>query len=378
MGKEGLGDVGSPLIKYAQNRDPDWRTNKLRQDLLSMWREELHADTCIFIVPRQHNALNGDQDDQRGLSATYAFKAHAFILASRSPFFDVALSRQKTSSRTLTLPWTHASVSSFETILEYIYTGTLPATFFRTADLSSAFAIWRGAVFLRIKTLPKLMLCHITTMLHGLCFSYLDKDAYSNMTGGSWSRMISIGGCQCATCRCWLPRVFEFSMASEIQNSQLERGALRGLIALFGLGWCTPQFAKLISSPKLKNYIMLTLQYNVLTSRNALPLLFAAEEALNKIDGSVHPTSAWMEPIREMILTIRQAIDTMLCEQTDKWLDSDEWHLIVMEDALDVGLGTRSTTNPRKLAIIATAILRGVGPYGILSAMVYRVRTISF
>ncbi|TEB20540.1 hypothetical protein FA13DRAFT_1820091, partial [Coprinellus micaceus] len=253
------------------------RVDKLRKDLVFMWRSRLYSDVRI--------ALTGNFSTTSHDNTTAIFSSHRFILVSRCPYFYDALlnwpSKPPPSSNgeppTLNLPSPPFTPASLHFTLGYIYTGTLVFSH-RSYDLQTAFSILLAATYLSLPSLP------------------LRSASPHRPRNGRWGTT----GCRCRQCARRAPRVLEFSLQNDVQNQPLERGARRALVGMFGEGWCTQEFASL--PPKMRDGILRGVAKRT-TPTNAFPLLFAAEHALVKLGPSIEP---WADTIREMLVSARK------------------------------------------------------------------------
>jgi hypothetical protein len=298
------------------------RIDKLRKDLVFMWRSRLYSDVRIGIE-------GSSSTHHEGLAAV--FSTHRFILVSRSDYFHnalVAWKSQKPEIRdedqdddrageppTLMLPCPPFTPPSLHFVLGFIYTGTLIFSN-RTYDLDTAFHIMRSATYVSLNSLYDEVQARIVQeMMHGLFHAYVDFTEYERITGGKWG----VSGCRCRQCARRMPRVIEFALLDDVKNELLQRGARRGLVGMFGEGWCNAEFAKLdkkIRDAALKGVAKRT------TPLNAFSLLFAAEFALTKLDAIIDP---WADTSRDMIMDARRHIDHILCSQADECFSQSEW-----------------------------------------------------
>ncbi|KAI0002559.1 hypothetical protein BJV74DRAFT_882177 [Russula compacta] len=298
------------------------RIDKLRKDLVFMWRSRLYSDVRIGIE-------GSSSTHHEGLAAV--FSTHRFILVSRSDYFHNALitwNTQKPEIRdedqdddrsaeppTLMLPSPPFTPPSLHFVLGFIYTGTLIFSN-RTYDLDTAFHIMRSATYVSLTSLYDEVQARIVQeMMHGLFHAYVDFDEYERITGRKWG----VSGCRCRQCARRIPRVIEFALLDDVKNELLQRGARRGLVGMFGEGWCNAEFAKLdkkIRDTALKGVAKRT------TPLNVFPLLFAAEFALAKLNTIIDP---WADISRDMILDARRHIDHVLCSQADECFSQSEW-----------------------------------------------------
>lgn len=365
-------DIQTPYLDFGQVQKSDWRTERLREDLLFMWRTKLYSDVRIEIPKSRQK-----QADVAVLSA------HRFILHSRSLYFARILSRASSDGGiidptpdhplTITFDSQPLTALSFDFILEFIYTGTLKIKNNELTNLNTALSIWKGSQYLELPSLKKLICCHIThNMFHGLCYGILNEKEYRAIVGDSWSSMVKLGGCQCQQCRVWAPRLFEFALDPEIRSDELERGSLRLLVKLFGLGWCTIQFSSLPKS--LLDYILIVIR-TIIIPKNVLCLLFAAEEALDEVKKTDRP---WVVPIKSAVMTIRNLVDDMLCEEIEECLNCDDWERFREDDAFGLMSNAKGIENTRKLCIIRDSIFRSVEGSQQNAAKVYKVRHTNF
>lgn len=300
------------------------RIDKLRKDLVFMWRSRLYSDVRI--------SLTGNFSSSNHESTTAIFSSHRFILVSRSSYFHTALIAWPSSTKnnpnneplTLTLPSPPFTPASLHFTLGFIYTGTLIFSH-RSYDLTTGFQIMRAATYLSLPTLyDEIQARIVQEMLHGLFHAFLEFPEYERLTAGSWGT----GGCRCRQCARRVPRVLEFALADDVKNTLLERGARRAMVGMFGEGWCTSEFAGLparVRDSLLKGVGKRT------TPANAFALLFAAEHALGKLASVI---DAWSVEVREMILSGRKGIDDVICNKSEACFGSREWNEIMERDGV--------------------------------------------
>ncbi|KAJ7022332.1 hypothetical protein C8F04DRAFT_1402456 [Mycena alexandri] len=332
----------------SATEDPEeLRIDKLRKDLVFMWRSRLYSDVRIAL------AINGplpagDDDDAHDRQMP-VFSSHRFILASRSPYFHTALvswpapqkplslssSLNGSNPLTLSLPSPPFTPASLHFTLGFLYTGTLIFSH-RTYDLSTALALLLSATYLSLPTLHAEVQARIVSeMAHGLFHAALPFAAYDALTKGAWRA----GGCTCRKCAARVPRILEFALRPDVQDVVLERGARRALVGLFGVGWCTPEFAALpakLHASALKGLLKRT------TPPNALPILWAAEAARARLAPLV---DAWADIVRPLIDAGRAQVDALMGNQTAEVLSADapdgEWGAIMRTDGVRFEDGER-------------------------------------
>ena len=294
------------------------RIDQLRKDLVFMWRSRLYSDVRIALTG---NITPSHED------ATAVFSSHRFILVARSPYFYsqlITFSSKQPSDQpfTLNLPSPPFTPASLHFTLGFLYTGTLNFSN-RTFDLDTAFHIVRSALYISSISLHDEIQARIVQeMMHGLFHAFLEFNEYERITGGKWGT----GGCRCRQCARRAPRVLEFSLAEDVKNQFLERGARRALVGLFGEGWCTPEFASLPQKTKdglLKGLAKRTVPINV------FPLLFAAQAAMTRLTNTLDD---WADAVREMVLSARKVIDETLCSNAEKCFEQEEWNALMESD----------------------------------------------
>ncbi|EKM57939.1 uncharacterized protein PHACADRAFT_251852 [Phanerochaete carnosa HHB-10118-sp] len=329
---KGLGEAFEFLFDSGESQEEgdgeDARTDKLRKDLVFMWRSRLYSDVRI--------ALTGNFSSSNHENATAIFSSHRFILVSRSPYFRTQLLQwgvKQTAGEplTLTLPSPPFTPASLHFTLGYIYTGTLVFSH-RTFDLDTAFHIMRSATYLGLDALyDEIQARIVQEMMHGLFHAFLEFSEYESITGGKWGA----GGCKCRQCARRAPRVLEFSLFDDVKNPHLERGARRALVGLFGEGWCNAEFARLTQKTRdglLKGLVKRT------TPLNVFPLLYAAQVGVKKLEGTTEP---WAEISRDMLFAARKMIDEVLCTQAAECFEQDEWLEIMEADGAHFEDGER-------------------------------------
>ncbi|KAJ6557753.1 hypothetical protein B0H19DRAFT_1148514 [Mycena capillaripes] len=258
------------------------RIDKLRKDLVFMWRSRLYSDVRIALTSNAPPAPSDDDDDAHDRQMP-VFSSHRFILASRSPYFHTALVSWPSPSKPLS-----SSISSVQARV-------------------------------------------VSEMAHGLFHAALPFTAYEALTQGAWRA----GGCTCRKCAARVPRILEFALRPDVQDAVLERGARRALVGLFGTGWCTPEFAAL--PPKLHSSALKGLAKRT-TPANALAILWAAEGARARLAPLV---DAWADTVRPLIDAGRGQVDAVLGAQTAEVLAEADWNAIMRVDGVRFEDGER-------------------------------------
>ncbi|KAJ7488278.1 hypothetical protein FB451DRAFT_734372 [Mycena latifolia] len=169
-----------------------------------------------------------------------------------------------------------------------------------TSDLSVGLALLLSARFLAHPTLyDEVQARVITEMAHGLFCAVLPTVEYNALTHGVWRT----NGCTCRQCAAHVPRILEFALRPDVQDSILERGARRALVGLFGTGWCTPEFAAL--SPELHVAALKGLA-EYITPGNARAILWAAEAARQELAPLV---VEWVGTVRLLVNVVRVQVE---------------------------------------------------------------------
>ncbi|KAF6748133.1 hypothetical protein DFP72DRAFT_581783 [Ephemerocybe angulata] len=322
------------------------RIDKLRKDLVFMWRSRLYSDVRI--------ALTGNFSSSNHENTTAIFSSHRFILVSRCPYFHSLLltwpqPKGNNEPPTLTLPSPPFTPASLHFTLGYVYTGTLVFSH-RSYDLSTAFALLRSAMYLGLTSLHDEVQARIAQeMLHGLFHAFLPFAEYEKITQSKWGT----GGCRCRQCARRAPRVLEFSLEPDVRNAHFERGARRAMVGMFGEGWCTQEFASL--NPKLRESLLRGLGKRVIPS-NAFSLLFAAEHAIVKLGPVIEP---WGDTVRDAILAGRKMVDECIAKESHACFETGDWMEIMESEAMDDGASQRFGDKD-KVEWAMASILRGV------------------
>ncbi|PPR04884.1 hypothetical protein CVT24_007143, partial [Panaeolus cyanescens] len=349
---KGFGEAFEFLFDASEAREHDpssdaesLRIDKLRKDLVFMWRSRLFSDVRIALTDHSSSSPNHE-------ATTAIFSSHRFILVSRSPYFYDALVSWPMKPQPpgaakevpiITLPSPPFTPASLHFTLGFLYTGTLVFSH-RTYDLSTAFGIMRAALFLSLPTLHDEIQARIVQeMLHGLFHAFITFNEYERLTGGKWGT----GGCRCRQCARRAPRVLEFALEEDVKNPHLERGARRALVGHFGEGWATQEFASL--AQKHRESVLKGLGKRT-TPTNVFPILFAAEHALSKLASVI---DSWGDISREMIFSARKVVDEVLTRESEKCFESEEWMEIMSGDGVRFEDGER-------VEWAMAAVLRGV------------------
>ncbi|KAG8945011.1 hypothetical protein FRC04_001266 [Tulasnella sp. 424] len=355
---KGLSDAFEFLFDSVDKRaddDEGARVDKLRNDLIYMWRSRLYSDIRVVL---EGNFPSGRESYSPNDVSMAAFSSHRFILVSRSQYFRDRLQSSSfalpsSDENEIKLPSPPFTPASVHFTLGFIYTGTLSFSH-RTFDLTTAFHIYRAALYLQLDSLQREIQARIVEeMSHGLFHAFLPFDQYEKITAGRWG----VGGCKCKQCQRRAPRVLEFAMAPDVNDPILTRGAQRALSGMFGEGWCQADFASL--APKTRSNLVkgVSLRTNAM---NVIPLLFAAQAALTKLENN---SEAWAEEVREMVHTVRKRIDDTMCTNAEEVFEQEEWLSILERD------GAQFSDN-EKVGWIMDSLIRGLNDKN--AGMVYQ------
>lgn len=326
---KGFGDAFEFLFETTESMIEEntehKRIEKLKKDLIFMWRSRLYSDVRLSITGLFHSATIPDGEEQSA-----EFSSHRFILVSRSPYFHSQLlggfappAPEPGAPVVLNLPSPPFTPASLHFVLGYIYAGTV-AFSNRTFDLDTALHILRSGMYLSLTSLCNEMQARIVQeMMHGLFHAFLDFEEYEQVTSGRWG----VGGCKCKSCARRAPRILEFATADDVKNKYLERGARRAIVGHFGDGWCTSEFATL---PQKTRESFIKGVSKRATPMNILPLLVAGQQALMKLDKM--PRELWSHVSRESILSGLKQISDSLCANISVFLEEPEWLTILEAD----------------------------------------------
>ncbi|KAG8760360.1 hypothetical protein FRC11_000530 [Ceratobasidium sp. 423] len=323
------------------------RRDKLRKDLVYLWRSRLYSDVRITIT--------GSLSSSNSEVTTAVFASHRFILISRVPYFRTLLSStfapvgQNVSSSDplpLNLPAPPFTPASLHFTLGFIYTGTM-AFSHRPWDLDTIFNIVRSAKYLGLDTLDNEARARIITeMMHGLFHAYLPFDEYERVTEAKWGT----GGCKCRQCQRRAPRVLEFALGDDILDNILERGAQRALTHMYGEGWATSEFLAL--SLRLKNALLKDVNNRTVT-HNIIPLLQATQAGLYKLSSNSEPQA---EVVRDLMRQERKKIDEVLCSNLRDFCEQPEWVDLLIRDGAELG-------DMDKFDLVLESIRRGLADH---------------
>jgi hypothetical protein len=116
---EGLGEAFEFLFDTSESRElvdaEENRVDKLRKDLVFMWRSRLYSDVRI--------ALSGTFSSTNHEPATAILSSHRFILVPRSPYFHAQTLELGQASKAWGTDYSHTPLTSFYPRFSPLYTG---------------------------------------------------------------------------------------------------------------------------------------------------------------------------------------------------------------------------------------------------------------
>ncbi|KAJ3882281.1 hypothetical protein F5051DRAFT_320214 [Lentinula edodes] len=325
--------TGDASLGGGEAEAQEIRLDKLRKDLVFMWRSRLYSDVKIsLMVNPTDNFSTSSSGNKEHENTTAVFSTHRFILVSRSAYFrslllpnplkslTLASSLSSTPSpQTLTLPSPPFTPASLHFTLGYLYTGTL-AFSHRTYDLTTALHIYLSSLPAHLhlpRLLDEIRGRIVMELCHGLFHAFLEFPEYEALIKGRWGG--NTGGCRCRQCARRAPRVLEFAVRPEVNDPYLDRGARRALVGLLGDGWVTSEWAGLparlresVLKGVKKRMIPPTDEKSKGVNVNVWSMLFAVESALG-IRRNSNPN--WHETVRMDLLHAREAIDECLADR---------------------------------------------------------------
>ncbi|KAF5392915.1 hypothetical protein D9757_000905 [Collybiopsis confluens] len=361
------------------------RLDKLRKDLVFMWRSRLYSDVKISLAMNSRPQSGGEltwtgwtgSNNREHENTTAVFSTHKFILVARSTYLrglllaspmsklspslssslSASISSVPGSPPILTLPSPPFTPASLHFTLGYLYTGTL-AFSHRTYDLTTALHIYLSALpmYLNLPALRDEVRGRIIVELcHGLFHAFLEFGEYEALVrgvrGGTTSvaskRMSisigAIGGCRCRSCARRAPRILQFvsylAGLKNVSDPYLDRGARRALVGLLGDGWVTSEWASM--DAKLRDSVMRGVKKRVSAEvaggsagtgdtggGNIWNMLFAVESALAPQGRLAKATASASKASRaDKVMDDLDINDSR--EQADK-----NWHMVVRADLL--------------------------------------------
>lgn len=325
---EGFGDVvewiddedndtgGSIRDSLGRRGDIHDRRDKLGQDLTYMWRSKLYVDVRIHLKPQlieddQEQDADDDSDSSAdSLSSTAVFTSHRFVLCSRSPYFasvllNPAFKPQATAD--IHLPTPPFTPAALHFCLGYMYAGHLDFSN-RSFDLTTAFAIYRAAMYLQLEALVQEIESRVVyDFCHGL----------------------DVAKCKCRRCPLRAARVWRFASEPDIGAIQLRDQARRYVIRTWGQSW-GKEIGLMEKDEKaiLVRDICSTITPTTLIGamKSIRPVRARIE---NGIRAKVRDAAPWADSLSEMLDQVETHIRSILAKDFQQVADSKElWELL--------------------------------------------------
>jgi hypothetical protein len=304
---------GSIRDSLGRRGDIHDRRDRLGQDLTYMWRSKLYVDVRIHLKPQ--TSLDSDRDEDSdsstdSLSSTAVFTSHRFILCSRSPYFASVLlnpSFKPQSTADIHLPTPPFTPAALHFCLGYMYAGHLDFSN-RTFDLSTAFAIYRAAMYLQLEALVQEIESRI---VHDFCHG------------------LNIAKCKCRRCPLRAARVWRFATEPDIGAIQLRNQARRYVVEAWGQTWGREVgLATQEEKDSLVKEVCDNIKPNsiITTWRNVQAVRTRME---NGSMAKGREATAWVDPLGDMIEQVESRAREVLIGQFASFAESSElWTLV--------------------------------------------------
>ena len=269
------------------------RHDKMRSDLIYMWRSKLFSDVKITLIDSSGKGYNDEDDDQSNHSDceddennNAVFSAHRAILASRSSYFAGVLSpnsgfiesltSKDTSTRNLTLQYPPFTPASLHFALGFIYSGTI-AFSNRSLDLNTSFEVYEAAEYLDLTALKHQIVAKISEMCNYFTFPLRDR---SNLVRR-------------------IPRVLDFTLQPQIREPELESAAFDLCVRSFGDLWVKEVTELPFTTRKsLVNSVNFSI-----SSQTLIPALKGVMTIKSRLDSEMR-FAKWVDELNNMILAV--------------------------------------------------------------------------
>lgn len=309
---------GSIRDSLGRRGDIHDRRDKLGQDLTYMWRSKLYVDVRIHLTPQDTLDGGSDREDREddsdsstdSLSSTAVFTSHRFILCSRSPYFASVLlnpSFKPKSTADIHLPTPPFTPAALHFCLGYMYAGHLDFSN-RSFDLSTAFAIYRAAMYLQLEALVQEIESRI---VHDFCHG------------------LDTAKCRCRRCPLRAARVWRFACEPDIGAVQLRNQARRYVVDVWGQSWGREiGLASTEEKDQLVQDICQSIGPNNIigTWRNLVAVRTRME---NGSRAKGREAAAWVDPLTEMVDSVEVHARDVLLSQFPRFAESPElWTLV--------------------------------------------------
>ncbi|KAJ4490325.1 hypothetical protein J3R30DRAFT_3278147 [Lentinula aciculospora] len=358
--------TGDASLGGGEAEAQEIRLDKLRKDLVFMWRSRLYSDVKISLaVNSTDNFSTSSSGNKEHENTTAVFSTHRFILVSRSGYFrslllpnpmkSLTLASSLSSSpspQTLTLPSPPFTPASLHFTLGYLYTGTL-AFSHRTYDLTTALHIYLSSLPAHLhlsRLLDEIRGRIVMELCHGLFHAFLEFPEYEALIKGRWGG--NTGGCRCRQCARRAPRILEFAVRPEVNDPYLDRGARRALVGLLGDGWVTSEWAGLPT--RLRESVLKGVKKRMMPPTdekskgrniNVWSMLFAVEISLG-VGGK----------LAKAVKAAEKMANTDDVEDGVSRNSNTNWHETVLPSA------STAYEDANRVSVILASLLRGLKP----------------
>lgn len=309
---------GSIRDSLGRRGDIHDRRDKLGQDLTYMWRSKLYVDVRIHLKPQlsayaDEADLDADEDSDSStdsLSSTTVFTAHRFILCSRSPYFASVLlnpSFKPQSTADIHLPTPPFTPAALHFCLGYMYAGHLDFSN-RSFDLTTAFAIYRAAMYLQLEALVQEIEARI---MHDFCHG------------------LDIAKCRCRRCPLRAARVWRFASEPDIGAVQLRDQARKYVLRTWGQSWGR-EIGLLDKEDKdaLVKDVCATI-----TPETVIGTLRNIKSVRSRMDNGLRAkgrdAAVWVDSLGDMVDRVESHYRNLLADQVTQVADSTQlWELL--------------------------------------------------
>nr|CAG8533444.1 8620_t:CDS:10 [Entrophospora candida] len=283
------GEEGSEEFLAAVDTTDELEQDKLKEDLIYMYKSKLYTDIEIILEypPQDSLEIISEEDEELDLVRSVTFKAHKFMLAARSEYFREILSSSNPmdpKAATIYLDTSIFSQAAFNIILEYIYTGNLEYSL----TLETCEWIWVGSYYLGIKNLCEDCIHRIATRLHYFT-------------------------CTCSECQIAMPSVAAF--AKEYDVKKLWQGCLHVLTKGFDIMWPHKNFAELDGI--VREEILLALVTNIQNS-DIMSIFKGCRKIISTMNVKNITDSPWIGVVRKMTKQVKSSAIKVLVENFEQ------------------------------------------------------------
>lgn len=305
---------GSIRDSLGRRGDIHDRRDKLGQDLTYMWRSKLYVDVRIHLKPQLSDEDEEQEDDSDSstdsLSSTAVFTSHRFILCSRSPYFASVLLNPAFKPQTtadIHLPTPPFTPAALHFCLGYMYAGHLDFSN-RSFDLTTAFAIYRAAMYLQLEALVQEIEARI---VHDFCHG------------------LDTALCKCRRCPLRAARVWRFASEPDIGAVQLRDHARRYVIRLWGQSWGR----EIGLADKQEKTDLVKDVCSTITPNSIIGAMKSMKAVRTRIEAGVRArgrdAAIWVDSLGEMVDQVEAHVRTILSKSFHQVAESaDLWDLL--------------------------------------------------